>query len=257
MREEFEFDLATGSRIFAELIRPDAIGARLTYSGLEARSEAERVVGTTVNGLPGVTSAALPASFFPITNAPSGVLFAGPGDVLQANSEVQFSVFDLDATRRLRAGRWLLNTGGGVRIARLEQDYSAVVAGPGSGFASSEMKFHGAGPTGFAEARRPVGNSGFALLGAARLALLAGENEMLARVAQGGIVTRGRSTRNDFVPVGELQLGGEWSAWVNPSTLFFTQLAYEGQIWGGVGNPGSQNGNVGFTGFNLTLGLEW
>ncbi|MEM9703606.1 MAG: hypothetical protein AAF907_14300, partial [Planctomycetota bacterium] len=111
--------------------------------------------------------------------------------------------------------------------------------------------------TGFAEARRPLGNSGFALLGAARISLLAGESEMSARVSQNGATTVGATSRDDFVPVGELQLGTEWSAWINPTTLFFSQIAYEGHVWGGVGSPGSPNGNVGFTGFNVTLGVEW
>ncbi|NNJ27458.1 Lpg1974 family pore-forming outer membrane protein [Alienimonas chondri] len=252
-RQEFDFDLTTGSRIFAELIRPDAIGVRLTYSGLEADSDRMVFDGTPA----GVTSAAVPSAFFNPTNAPAGIVTAVNGDLLTARSEVQFSNFDADATRRLRAGHWLLNTGGGLRIARLDQDYSAVVTGANPGQATSETTFHGAGLTGFAEARRPIGNSGFAFLTSARVALMAGENETKSRVSQGGVTSIGSSSRNDFVPVGELQVGGEWSAWLNPTTLFFTQAAYEGHIWGGVGSPGSQNGNVGFTGFNLTMGVEW
>ncbi|QDT15397.1 Lpg1974 family pore-forming outer membrane protein [Alienimonas californiensis] len=257
MRQDFDFDLASGSRIYAELIRPDAVGLRVTWSGLEADSDRQEFAGTTVNAAPGVTSAAIPALFALDTNSPSGVVTAGAGNVLMTESEVQFSNFDVDATRRLRAGNWLLNTGGGLRFARLDQEYSATVVGRNAGEASSSMAFHGAGLTGFAEARRPIGNSGFAFVSAGRISLLAGENETDARVSQGGQVLTGSSTRNDFVPTGELQVGGEWSAWVNPNTLFFTQLAYEGHVWGGVGSPGSAEGNVGFTGFNLTLGLEW
>ncbi len=160
VREEFDFSVDAGSRIFVEVIRPDALGARVTWSGLESNSDRLRFAGTAR----GVTSAALPASFAPVTNVPSGSLTAGLGDVLQVESEVQFSVFDLDATQRLRAGGWLLNTGGGVRFARLEQDYAARVTGRNGGFANGETTFSGVGPTGFAEARRPLGDTGFAFL---------------------------------------------------------------------------------------------
>ncbi|MFH5806501.1 Lpg1974 family pore-forming outer membrane protein [Alienimonas sp. DA493] len=257
LRQDFDYDLEHGSRIFAELIRPDAVGLRVTWSGLEADSSGRQFAGTTFNAAPGVTSAAIPALFALDTNSPSGRVTADAGDTLITESEVQFSNFDIDATRRLRAGGWLLNTGGGLRFARLDQEYSALVYGANPGEARSSTAFSGAGLTGFAEARRPIGNSGFALVTAGRIALLAGENDTDARVAQNGVVLTGSSDRTDFVPTGELQVGGEWSAWVNPNTLFFTQLAYEGHVWGGVGSPGSQNGNVGFTGFNLTLGLEW
>ena len=252
-QRDFDFDLTSGSRIFAELIRPDAIGLRVTYSGLESDANTVRLPGTAS----GVSSAALPAAFAPVTNVLAGGVTAGAGDVLTARNEVQFSVFDVDATRRLRAGNWLLNTGGGLRFARLEQTYSATVSGANPGSAGSEFEFDGAGLTGYAEARRPIGQTGFAFLTSARIALLAGENDSEARTRQNGVVNVGRSTRTDFVPTGELQVGGEWSAWINQSTLFFTQAAYEGQIWGGVGGPGSTEGNVGFTGFNLTLGVEW
>ena len=267
-REEFDYDLEHGSRIFVELIRPDAIGVRLTWSGLDADSDARTFAGTPIGvaaterppflvARGGTTSAALPASFGLAGNDPTGTLFADAGDTLRARGEVEFSTFDLDATRRLRAGGWLLNTGGGVRFARLEQNYSARVTGPNAGRAFSSTEFDGAGPTGYAEARRPLGNSGFALLSAARVSLLVGDNDRRATVTQNGAAFVGSSNHTDFVPVGELQVGGEWSAWVNPNTLFFTQLAYEGQLWGGVGSPGSHEGDVGFTGFNLSLGLEW
>ena len=255
-RREFDFDLTTGSRIFVELIRPDVVGLRLTYSGLEADSDRMRFAAGGGGLFSSVTSAAVPAAFS-FNNEPSGVLFAGPDQTLTARSEVQFSSFDFDATKRLRAGRWLLNAGGGFRIARLEQRYSALTLGPFGGEAESEHVFSGGGVTAFAEARRPVGNSGFALLSSARVAFLAGDNETEARVSQFGTAVTGASSRRDFVPVGEVQLGAEWSAWVNPTTLFFTQAAYEGHIWGGVGGPGSEAGSVGFTGFNLTLGVEW
>ena len=252
-RQDFDYDLEAGSRIFVEMIRPDSMGVRLTYSGLEADSD--RRTFASDGGV--VTGAAVPAAFALDTNAPAGTLLATGGDVLTARGQVEFDTFDLEGTRRLRAGRWLLNTGGGVRFARLEQNYHARVLGAAPGAVFSETTFDGAGPTGFAEARRPIGNTGFALLSAARVSLLVGENSSKATLTQFGVTNRGDSDRTDFAPVGELQLGGEWSAWVNPNTLFFTQLAYEGQLWTGVGGPGSHEGNVGFTGFNLSFGLEW
>ncbi|MEM9704204.1 MAG: hypothetical protein AAF907_17325, partial [Planctomycetota bacterium] len=66
-RQEFEYSLDSGSRIFVELIRPDAIGVRLTFSGLEADSDNLVFLG---RGNGGVSSAALPSALLGSTNNP-------------------------------------------------------------------------------------------------------------------------------------------------------------------------------------------
>ena len=131
------------------------------------------------------------------------------------------------------------------------------MAGPTGGLLVASTEFEGGGPTGFAEARRPIGQTGFALLGSGRVSLLVGGNDSRATLTQAGVTNRGFADRTDFVPVGELQLGGEWSAWVNPNTLFFTQIAYEGQLWSNLGGPSAGSGDVAFNGFNVSVGLEW
>ena len=253
--EEQEFDLETGARIYVELIRPDAWGFRVQYSGVEADADPLNVAvpdGGTV------TSAATPSGYTPFTVRPDGAILAtGEGNRLSTEYEVEFDTFDVEATRRLRAGRWLLNAGGGVRFATLEQTYDAFASGENRGSATSASDFQGSGPTLFAEFRRPIGQTGLAFLTLARGSLIYGEREGFAETAQFGTVNRGVFESDDLVPVGELQIGGEWSAWVNPATLFFTQAAFETHLWSGVGSAHDPEGDVGFSGFNLTLGLEW
>ena len=252
---EQEFDLETGSRIYVELIRPDAWGFRVTYSGVEADAD-PLTVPVPTNGL--VTSAAAPSGFTPFTVRPNGaVIAAGDGNRLQTDYQVEFDTFDMEATRRLRAADWLLNLGGGVRFASLEQNYDAFASGPAPGSANSASDFEGAGPTVFAEFRRPIGQTGLAFLSSARGSLIYGDREGFARTSQGGVVNSAVFESDDLVPVGEVQIGGEWSAWVNPATLFFTQAAFETHLWSGVGSAHDPEGDVGFSGFNLTLGLEW
>ena len=252
---EQEFDLETGSRIYVELIRPDAWGFRVTYSGVEA--DANPLTAAVPDG-GRVTSAAIPSGFTPFTVNPNGAVVAsGEGNRLSTEYQVEFDNFDLEATRRLRAADWLLNLGGGVRFASLEQTYDAFASGERPGSATAASDFEGSGPTVYAEFRRPIGQTGLAFLTSARGSLLYGDREGFARTSQGGVVNTAVFESDDLVPLGEVQIGGEWSAWVNPATLFFTQAAFETQLWSGVGSAHDPEGDVGFSGFNLTLGLEW
>ena len=252
--QEFD-DLETGSRIYVELIRPDAWGFRVTYSGVEADADPLNVA---VPDGGRVTSAAAPSGFTPFTVNPNGaIIAAGEGNRLTTAYEVEFDNFDMEATRRLRAADWLLNVGGGVRFASLEQTYDAFASGDQPGSATSASDFEGSGPTVFAEFRRPIGQTGLAFLTSARGSLIYGEREGFARTSQGGVTNTAVFESDDLVPLGEIQIGGEWSAWVNPATLFFTQAAFETHLWSGVGSAHDPEGDVGFSGFNLTLGLEW
>ena len=253
--EDFDFDLESGARIYVELIRPDAWGFRVTWAGLDADSNA--LLSTVPDG-GSISSAGTPSRYSPFTVNPAGaLLLTGDGDRLRTQYNVEFDVFDIESTRRFKAGRWLLNAGGGIRFATLEQTYDAVSSGSTPGSATAANDFDGAGTTLFAEFRRPIGQSGFAFLTSVRGSVIYGDRDGSARTSQAGVVDTGKFSTQDLVPITEAQLGGEWSAWVNPNTLFFTQVAFETQLWSGVGTAHDPEGDVGFSGFNITMGLEW
>jgi hypothetical protein len=65
------------------------------------------------------------------------------------------------------------------------------------------------------------------------------------------------TSRDDLLPVGDVQVGLQWTpasygVW-NP----YLHVAMEGQFWGGAGNASSETGNLGFYGFNFALGMDW
>ncbi|MCA9167400.1 MAG: hypothetical protein KDB23_07010, partial [Planctomycetales bacterium] len=64
------------------------------------------------------------------------------------------------------------------------------------------------------------------------------------------------TSRDDLLPIGELQVGLEWQP---PATRYamqpFVRAALEGQIWSGAGNATSEDGNLGLLGFHVGIGF--
>lgn len=239
---ELDYSLNLSPRVFVEWVSRDDNGLRATWLGFDNGSDTATATVPTGGAITrpiGTTSIA--------------------GDVVSASSGIDLDVIDLDLTQRFRVRRSLVNIGGGLRWAGYEHDYESTVTSAISGteFGNASRRFNGFGPTMFAEWRRPIGATRFSILASVRGSMLYGEStsETLESGAFGTISSRNEN--DDFVAVGETQLGGEWSAWLSQRTVLFVQVAAETQYWLGVGTAFDQNDDLGLFGFNTTVGLEW
>jgi hypothetical protein len=239
---EFDHSLNLSPRVFVEYVGHSDTGLRATWFGFENDSDA--------------VNANVPAGG--LITPPVGIT-AVPGETVHATSGFDLDTIDLDLTHRFRVRQSLFNLGGGVRWAGYQNSYQSTVTGPvvGSAVGNASRQFHGIGPTLFAEWRRPIGTSPFSLLANVRGSMLYGSSKSNSYAEAFGTSTSFNSKNDDFVAIGESQLGGEWSAWVSRRTVLFVQVAWETQYWLGVGTAFDRNDDLGLFGFNTTVGLEW
>jgi hypothetical protein len=207
------------------------------------------------------------------------VMFAGVGaDLMLLESSLLLWTVDLEATVEGELGAWLLLSSGGLRYAHLAQSYNVFrfnqgtvpgVAGVTADAAvlMSGHQIKGLGPTVALEAKRPIGDHGLCLYGQARGSILFGKNKHTAHQAS---VLSGQAaapffetsfmdataSHNDVLPVAELEAGVEWNRDLERSTVF-VQTGLFAQTWFGAGGAASEEGNLGFFGLSLSLGLRF
>lgn len=238
---DFDYSLDLSPRVFVEYVARNDLGVRATWFGFE--SDADGITQVVPGGS--------------IVETPLGQS-ASPGQSVHADSDFDIDTIDLDLTQRLQVRRSLVNIGAGLRWAGYDHTYRSSIAGPaGSAHGSASRSFDGIGPTVFAEWRRPVGSTRFSLLANVRGSMLFGEAKNNSVVESPFGTTYSSSKSDDFVAIGETQLGGEWSAWISQRTVLFVQVAWETQYWLGAGTALDHNDDLGLFGFNTTVGLEW
>jgi hypothetical protein len=178
-------------------------------------------------------------------------------------SDLELSVWDLEATAEYRLGCWSFLLAGGLRYARLSQNYRGTEVASFSTFDSDTQataefdlassvglsdRFWGLGPTVALETRYAIGCTGVSLYGGARLSVLVGRGEQefnqaalfrleandptdppptSVQFSQSSAFTVGR---DDVLPIGEIELGLEWNACYCGSQ-YFVQAALVGQSW--------------------------
>lgn len=250
---ELAHELGFGWRVWVETVGNDDFGFRVAYFDFDEPANAQvRAIPAGVR----VTGPALPTA---TGNAGFDSTALG-ADGVGAVGELSIYALDFEFVRRHRRDRWLFNVGGGLRHAAFEQDYASVLTSGNAVVASSSAsrRFDGIGPTIFGEVRRPVGMSGLSLLAGLRGSLLYGEHkDGFTTFSQGQPIEVAGFNNDDIIPVGELQLGGEWSFWLTPVSVLSVQVAWEAQVWEGAGSNVAREGDLGLSGFNVALGLEW
>jgi hypothetical protein len=239
---DFSHSLDLSPRVFVEYVWPTDTGLRVTWFGFDHDADS--------------ITARSPEGGFLVT--PFGQV-AMPGESLHASSSFDIDTIDVDLTQRFQVQRSLINLGGGLRWAEYVHDYRADIANGAAArqATSASRRFSGAGPTVFAEWRRPIGMSPFSLLANVRGSVLYGRSTSNVVAETPTSFAAFRSRTDDFVAIGETQLGGEWSTWISRRSVFYVQVAWETQYWLGVGTALDRNDDLGLYGFSTTLGLEW
>jgi Legionella pneumophila major outer membrane protein precursor len=263
-------------------IGDDGLGVRLRWwSFRQDTSQSLAAPASTVAGGSVVVASA----------APLGIpLFVGnDGTALAFNdtTKLELQVWDLEALQDLRVGRFDLLFSAGLRFAHINQEYNAFATGTnefgittsGSEALVSANSFDGLGPVVGLEARRPIGDTGLALYGNLRGALLFGsaKQSAFANNAASGFVgdEEAALTATDHhdrvMPVGELEIGVEYARDIGNMRVF-GQLALVGQDWVGAGNASHSNSvslegipvlgatadsDIGFFGLAFRIGVNY
>jgi hypothetical protein len=169
------------------------------------------------------------------------------GSVASANSELNILMVNLEITQKWVFGNCLwLRIGGGVEYAHVDQNYQLSVLDKvnGNSLVNANHGYTGWGPTVSFEIHRGLFDTEFGrfgVYGTARGSLLFGTQDQNYQVTSANPAvaqTLGSTNSSFIVPVGELELGGEWSySWGRCKV--FGQIGVTGQIWGGGGNASS------------------
>ncbi len=253
---EFDCDLEFTPRAFLGWRYGDKVGLRATWWQFD-HAAATASANPPANGFGSITHPAFGAVDI------SSVI---PTDTFTAAADLNAYTIDIEATRETSFCGWDLGVAGGVRYARSEQGYSAELRDNATALRGSidyRQSIEGFGPTISLSAYRPIaGDAGFFCK--ARGSVLFGDGKStLAAVEDADLMTpfnTSRTTnRDDLLSIGEIQLGFRWQSLDKRGQPYrpFLTAALEGQVWNGAGNATSEDGSLGFFGFNTGAGLTW
>ncbi len=253
---EFDYDLEFTPRVFLGWQHGDGVGMRVTWWQFDHEA---------------ATASANPAAngFGAITHPTFGTVdisSAIPTDTFSAATDLNAYTIDLEATKQTSFSSWDLGLGCGIRHAYTEQSYRAQLRNTNDvlrGQINYRNSLRGLGPTISLDAYRPFGcQSG--IFCKARGSVLFGDGKSnLAALEDADLTTSFNTTRttgrDDLLSIGEVQVGYRWKARQRQGTSFrpFFSVAMEGQIWNGAGNATSEEGTLGFFGFNTGMGVDW
>jgi hypothetical protein len=222
------------------------------------------------------------------TAYPLGVGFSAASssaidNAMEFDSSLTMDVTDLEFLWDLRPRRGSLLLGAGIRYAHLNQSYHASLLStptdPTQDVLGNDLAFNhnfdGIGPLLSLEARYPLGETGFSLLGSVRGAVLIGNGSQQATMTStDNSVVQDTITRwqpgGGTIPVLELELGAGWQTQVN-RYQFQVEAAAVAQAWFTAGNAANQDNifsspfspdastrdTLGLIGFRLTAGLSY
>jgi len=219
---------------------------------------------------PAIVSASPPANGFGrVSHPPFGdvdISSTIPTDTFTAATDLDAYVIDFEATKSIAFGSWSMQVSGGLRYASIEQSYLAGLvngAGVARGAIDFSHRLQGAGPTASLAVFRPI-TPGTTLFALARGSLLYGQGESRLNAGEdldlaNPFYTTTVAERDDVLPIGEIQLGVQWSGNKMPYGGWtpFLRLAAESQLWSGAGGAASEDGDLEFVGFNASVGCIW
>lgn len=255
---DFDYDLKLTPRVWLQRESANGVGWRAQYWQFDD------------NGNSLATSP--PANGFGRVDHPAfGNVDIGstiPSDIFSASTSLNAYAIDLEGTKTVDFCSWWLNVTAGIRHASITQDYAAQLRNANGGLRGRLDYSHrvsGIGPTMSLTATRSVGPC-WTFFGMSRAALLFDEGRSRLSATEDAdlttpFTTRRVTQRDDLLPIGELQVGGEWKpTMVSRKGVCAWQptisAALEGQLWGNVGSATSEQGDLGFFGFNIGVALS-
>ncbi|MCA9258095.1 MAG: hypothetical protein KDA61_02790 [Planctomycetales bacterium] len=253
---EFDYGLSFSPRVYGGVAFEDGIGARVSWWNFDDES--------------GPISIQPPANGFGLVDHPEfGAIDIStniPSDVYTARSRLTADAIDIEVTKSARFYAWELGVSTGVRYAQIKQRYVGELRDSGGDFrgrVDAQHKNDGVGPTLSLSGETPLGGRlnlfckgrGSLLFGDASTLVVGGEDLDLTTP----FTTTQLASRDDVLPIAELQFGVHWQGTVHGATRWRPHLsvAMEGQMWPGAGNAASEAGDLGFFGLAVNAGCSW
>ena len=251
---EFNYNTELAPRVWIEVVRGGGMGMRVVYWQFDYAA-ADTSGSPPDNG------------FGSITTPPFGdvdLSTTTPGSVYSASSALNAYTIDIEGTKAFGSGMWCAVASTGIRFGEMEQHYSSDLQNAQNvqqGTINFSHQIQGVGPTFGVRVRRPF-LPNFALFGVARGSLLFGDAESTFVAVEdedlaNAFTTRRNTSRDDLLPISELQFGLQWMPNSGGMWHPYFHVAFESQLWNGAGNASSEDGNLGFYGLNLAVGLDW
>ena len=167
---------------------------------------------------------------------------------------LDLDTLDAEVTQRGSFFNWDLQLAGGVRYAHVGAGTSGfgLEAAEWSevqiDFLEPKLVFDGAGPTIALQARRPLGETGFSLVGGGRTSLVYGDVDYRTPFWLNGTTT----IDNVTLQIWEIQLGAQYEAQIADAVTAVVGVAWEAQRW-----DSDVMGNFALHGFLTSFGLVY
>jgi len=276
----FDDPFTVASRFWLGVAGPGGWGFRVrNWNFSEAENQTAALDGASPAG--SFLSSARPLGL----GVSSGTALLAPGnaDVLNAVQHLNVHVLDFELTREIEAGNFFLVLSAGARVARLSRRYDVDISNTANNFSDdaevdrlrSGQRFVAGGPTLALQGWYPIGWGGLSIYGTGRGSFLFGDFHQFANVttvqANDGTITEtigpsATACHKAAVPVGELELGIQWSGeWgrFHP----FLRTGVEAQTWFDAlsgatvrefhGGSASLDSNLSFFGVTFQAGLNY
>jgi len=186
------------------------------------------------------------------------------GETMDIRYGLELDVADFEVTQQINFRRASIVASGGIRYARMAQDFHTRVTVTATGELLEQVDanrvFEGLGPTIALALRRPIGSRGLALFGTVRGSVLLGETN--ARLDELQVRSEdeydGRYDTDDVIGVGEAEIGVEWVGPLAEGICLLLRSGYQGQIWVDADAPNNSfyGTPLGFDGFSFAIGLS-
>ena len=251
---QFQFDRELAPRVWIEALSNDRFGVRAIWWNFDHSSD------TMVGAPPGNGFGEVSPPLFGTVDLSTTV----PGSRFTASHDLRATTIDLEATKSLQVGQMGWLTGFGFRYGEIVQRYNGSLENENNvqtGTIDYSHQVEGFGPTLSVRSQRPW-SSQLMLFGIARGSLLFGTGESQLTAVEDlnlddRLTTTESLSRNDLIPIGELQLGVQWTPPACGALRPYMHVAMESQLWGGAGNASSEDENLGFFGYNIALGFDF
>lgn len=251
VQNSFDYDYDPSSRVWLGYVNEDGVGVRGTWWQYDHAApqlvDFDPGFGTNL-ALIGTTGSLVDQVSLLTTDLDAGV----------ARHELQFDVYDLEATKRIFAGMTEMTFSGGARYVSMRQRLrldTIALNQTITGILFNDLAFDGVGPTFGMEMRRPVWHTGISLVGGARGSVLFG-----SRTQDYGAVTStaaiGTFRREEQVMgIFEVMIGAEYAYITGNGSRLFARGTAEAQLWTGAGSATNGITDMGLIGFGGYFGI--
>lgn len=146
---------------------------------------------------------------------------------------LDLDTIDIDVTQRGHFQNWDLQVAGGIRYAHIGAGVSGFGLNNGDfpevriNLLDPKLVFDGAGPTIALQARRPLGDTGFSLVGGGRTSLVYGDADFRTPFW----ITGTQTVNNVALQIWEFQLGAQYERELFDGVTGVMGVAWEAQRW--------------------------